>query len=35
MACLVTGSVLWFFLMVPQVGSRCVIVVFPDLTPLL
>ena len=30
-----TVSVLWLFLTVPWVGLQCVIVVFPDHTPLL
>ena len=30
--CLVTVSILWFFLTVPWVGLRCVIVVYPDHT---
>ena len=33
--CIVTMGVLWFFLAVPSVGLRCVIVVFPDRTHLL
>ena len=33
--CLVTVSVLWFFLTVPWVGLQCVIVVFLDHTQLL
>ena len=32
--CIVTINVLWLFLMVPRVGLRCVIVVFPDHTHL-
>ena len=32
--CLVTVNVLWLFLSVPWVDLRCVIVVFPDHTPL-
>ena len=32
--CLVTVNVMWLFLMVPWVGLRCVIVVFPDHTHL-
>ena len=32
---LVVVIVLWLFLTVPRVGLRCVIVVFPDHTPLL
>ena len=34
-SCLVTVSVLWFFLIVPWVGLQCMIVVFPDHTHLL
>ena len=33
--CLVTVGVLWFFLAMPWVGLRCVIVVYPDRTHLL
>ena len=33
--CIVTIYVLWLFLTVPWVGLQCVIVVFPDHTPLL
>ena len=32
--CIVYVNVLWLFLMVPWVGLQCVIVVFPDHTPL-
>ena len=32
--CLATVNVLWLFLMVPWLGLRCVIVVFPDHTHL-
>ena len=30
--CLVTVDVVWIFLMVPWVGLKCIIVVFPDQT---
>ena len=33
--CIVTTNVLWPFLMVPWVGLKCVVVVFPDHTHLL
>ena len=33
--CIATINVLWLFLMVPWVGLRCVIVVYPDHTHLL
>ena len=33
--CIVAVNVLWLFLVVPWVGLRCVIVVFPDYTHLL